>query len=126
MRFAVVTGEDVIEGYGMPANAVSLALYKNYDEGKEVYTGALADLPAWLLARSEPAVRAMEWYEQGREWGWGVGRGGVGPWRLVFLLRATGSGWYRWCAVRHHALRADVGRGHPTPLQRARPFESQC
>ena len=62
MRFAIVRSEEVVAAYNMPKDSVSLALYKDFDEGKEIYPGSVtgSDLAAWLRTRIEPIATVAD------------------------------------------------------------------
>ena len=61
LRFAVVESDEVIDAFKLPTDSVTLVLYKDFDEGREVYAGALtaADLTAWLSVRSRPIAQTV-------------------------------------------------------------------
>ena len=61
MRMAVVRSDEVISSFEMPTTSVSLALYKSFDDGKEVYSAPLTDLTSWLLVRADPTVMHLDW-----------------------------------------------------------------
>ena len=56
MRFAVVTGEDVLQLFRMDPDHATVALYTEHDEGKHVFVGQPNKLGAFLLARLVPLV----------------------------------------------------------------------
>jgi protein disulfide-isomerase A1 len=103
VRTAVVRADALVTAYRMPSDAVSVALYKDFDEGKEVYSGEVtADaLAAWLRVRSEPIAVVADGYNVRRLQSKGAfllhlftNQRGVedGPHRVVALnaLRAAG------------------------------------
>jgi protein disulfide-isomerase A1 len=61
LRFARMDSVDLITAFSMPLDRVSLVLYKDFDEGKEVYTGELTpeDLQAWTYVRNRPLATVM-------------------------------------------------------------------
>ena len=61
LRFAVVESDEVIDAFKLPTDSVTLVLYKDFDEGREVYAGALtaADLTTWLSVRSRPIAQTV-------------------------------------------------------------------
>jgi protein disulfide-isomerase A1 len=61
LRFARISSPDLIESFKMPLDRVSLVLFKDFDEGKEVYTGELtaAALEAWTFVRNRPLATVM-------------------------------------------------------------------
>lgn len=62
LRFGRVTQTETIETFHLPLDKVSLVLYKDYDEGKEVYAGELTGeaLAAWATVRNKPLATRMD------------------------------------------------------------------
>lgn len=55
IRFGRVTDPEVVELFNLPLDAPSLVLYKDYDEGKEVYTGEaeISSFVRWAVTRNK-------------------------------------------------------------------------
>jgi thiol-disulfide isomerase/thioredoxin len=60
LRFAICRRKDVMEAFDIPLDRASLVLYKEHDEGRVEFTGALTDdgeeLKKWVLVEDTPLV----------------------------------------------------------------------
>jgi thiol-disulfide isomerase/thioredoxin len=61
IRFAVVRSSEVLTTFNLATTSITLVLYKDFDEGREVYTGpaTASNLTSWVLSRSKPIAQVI-------------------------------------------------------------------
>lgn len=65
MRFAEIQNSELIETLNMPTDKASVAMYKDFDEGKNMYAGNAdaAELKDWIQRLSTPLVTTVDHWE---------------------------------------------------------------